>query len=186
MKTFRDYLIESRRVYQFKLGFAGELPEGFDGKLETALGKFGLVKLSAGKKTPIQERPLDFPNLQNTEVTYFDAEVEYPTTQQVLAGYLGDVCRIDRGCIVVRSPHEPLELYQNVEETDVYEPLLNTKDMGGVSAQGDVGQNRVMDLLKELEADRKERDNDPIDSVAKGSAKEMKPSENTTSVQGAT
>lgn len=165
MKTFREYLTEARRIYEFKLGFAGDLPDNFDSRLETALGKFGLIKLSAAKKTPIQERPLDFPNIQNTEVTYYDIEVEYPTTQQVLAEYLGDVCKVHRSHIVVRSPFEPIELYQSAEEPAIYEPLLNTKEMGGVSAQGDVGANRVMDLLKELELARKEREHEPSAAV---------------------
>ena len=47
----------------------GDLPEGFADTMETALQKFAVVSMGAGKKTPIQERPLDFPQLQNTEVT---------------------------------------------------------------------------------------------------------------------
>ena len=42
------------------------------------LTKVWTKELVNGKKTPIQERP-DFPNLQNEQVTYFEAELEYPT-----------------------------------------------------------------------------------------------------------
>ena len=37
-----------------------------------------------------------------------------------------------------------------------YETLLTQPDMGGESAQQSVGNNRVMDLMKELETARKE------------------------------
>lgn len=158
MRSFAQILTESKKTYEFKIGIAGELPEGFADRLEVGLKKFGLNKLSTGKKTPIQERPLDFPQLQNMEVTYYEAEVEYPTTVQVLQEYLGNVCVVPQSHIIVRNPNEPQELYQNEEEDTVYEPMLTKEDMGGESAQDNVGENRVMDLLKELEKARKERE----------------------------
>src|SRR6056297_577018 len=124
MKSFTQILNESKKTYQFKIGVAGELPEDFEDHMETALKKFSIVNVSSGKKTPIQERPLDFPSLQNTEVTYFEAELEYPTTPQVLAEYLSQVCVVPKSNIMVRNPNEPLELYQEKDEAKVYEPLL--------------------------------------------------------------
>ena len=130
--------------------------------METALKKYGLSSLKKGKKTPIQERPLDFPQLKNMEVQYFEVDVSYPTTSAVLREYLGSVCSVDTGNIVVRSPNDPQEEYQEVPDTNTpYESMLNTEDMGGESAQGDVGESRVMELLKELEKVRKEREHDP-------------------------
>jgi hypothetical protein len=47
---------------------------------------------------------------------------------------------------------------QNKQETDTtYETLLTKEELGGESAQNSVGNNRIMELLKELEAARKER-----------------------------
>tara|TARA_B110000503_G_scaffold14361_1_gene19575 strand:- start:705 stop:1196 length:492 start_codon:yes stop_codon:yes gene_type:complete len=157
MRSFKTLLNESKKTYKFKIGIAGEIPEGFAARMETSLKKFSIVNLSSGKKTPIQERPLDFPNLQNTEVTYFEAEIEYPTTSQVLAEYLGNYCTVARGNIIVRNTNEPLDLYQQETEDKVYEPILTKEDMGGESAQDSVGGNRVMELLKELEKASKER-----------------------------
>lgn len=157
MKSFTQILNESKKTYQFKIGVAGVLPEEFEDHMETALKKFSIANLSSGKKTPIQERPLDFPSLQNTEVTYFEAELEYPTTPQVLEKYLAQVCTVPASNIMVRNPNEPLELYQETDEDKAYEPLLTKEDMGGESAQQQAGESRVMDLLKELETARKER-----------------------------
>ena len=58
---FEKYLTEAKKEYKFSIGVAGELPEGFADKMETALQKFSVVSMGAGKKTPIQERLLDFP-----------------------------------------------------------------------------------------------------------------------------
>lgn len=156
MKSLKDFLVESKKTYSFKIGLAGELPEGINDRLKTMLEKFGVEKFSAGKKTPIQERPLDFPNLENTEVTYFEVDLEYPTTDAVLQEYIGNSCSVPRSHIVVRNPASPVERVQNTEENVEYEALLTNEDLGGTSAQGSVGTTRVMDLLKELETARKE------------------------------
>jgi hypothetical protein len=63
MSEFARYLSESIKEYNYKIKVAGELDAGFADRLETACQKFEVKKLSAGKKTPIQEMPLDFPAL---------------------------------------------------------------------------------------------------------------------------
>ena len=161
MKSFTEILNESKRVYEFKIGIAGELPEECETSIKTCLAKYSIVELSAPKKTPIQERPLDFPQLENTEVHYYNVSLNYPTTPDVLQEYIGDCCGIDQSHIIVRRPGEMQEKYQEMPEDTTYETKLNTEDMGGESAQESVGDNRVMDLLKELEVARKEREHDP-------------------------
>jgi len=184
MKSFVEYLAESKKVYEFKIGVAGELPEGFEDDLESALERFSLANLGSGKRTPITERPLDFPQLQNMEVTYYEAQVNYPTTQQVLQQYLGDMCRIPQSHIIVRNLHAPQEEYQEEKEDTPYEALLNTEELGGESAQDSVAGNRVMDLLKELETARKEREIDPIEGVEQGESKDITDDENSKSPIG--
>jgi hypothetical protein len=184
MKNFKDFLTESKKTYKFLIKVAGELPEGFAAGLERNLEKFELVKLSAPKRTPIQETPLDFPQMQNMEVHVFEAEVNYPTTTHVLQNYLADNCAIAKNRWVIRGENDPLERQQNVKENEPYEPLLTKQDMGGESAQSSVGQNRVMDLLKELEIARKERNVEPAGAVTSGKSKQMDTKENATSVIG--
>ena len=183
MKSFTEFLIESKKTYPFKIGVAGELPEGFVDAMETALKKYDVINMSAGKKTPIQERPLDFPQLENTEVTYFEVELTYPTTTQVLQEYLAKCCGIEQSYFIVRNPNEPQEEYQQPKADGAYEPLLTQEDMAGASAQKEVGGNRVMDLLKELETARKERAA-PSDTVGETVKTETKQKENATSVIG--
>jgi phosphoketolase len=183
MRSLKDILLETKKTYAFKIGVAGDLPEGFSDMLETALDKYQVVKMSTGKKTPIQERPLDFPQLQNMEVTYFEVEVNYPTTTQVLQEYLGSVCKVPKTRLVVRNPNEPVERIQNTKTEQIYEPILTKEDMGGESAQSNVANNRVMDLLKELETARKER-TDPVADTPKGKESKMEEKTNNKSVVG--
>ena len=166
MKTFVEYLTEAKKTYKFKFGVAGELPEGFIDSCESCLQKFGLINMTPGKKTPIQERPLDFPKLQNVETTYFEAELSYPTTAQVLGEYISQVSGIDPAYICLRDAEAPQEEYQDKEYDKVYTPKLGSEmESADPDAQKKVGDNRVMDLLKELESVQKERENDPGQST---------------------
>ena len=55
-----------------------------------------------------------------------------------------------------------------------HEALLNTEDMGGEDGQQLAGTNRVMDLLKELEDARKDREIDPTDGIKAGESQDIK------------
>mgnify|MGYP000243911760 CR=1 FL=1 len=184
MRSFNEILTESKKTYEFKVGVAGDMPDEFESKMKTALEKYDVVNMSKGKKTPIQERPLDFPQLQNMEVTYFEVELNYPTTQQVLQEYLGQSCKIHQSYIIVRNMNAPQEEYQAEKDDSPYEAILTKEDMGGESAQDSVGGNRVMDLLKELETARKERENDPMQAAPQGESKDIDSSENAKSPIG--
>jgi hypothetical protein len=184
MKSFSEHLTESKKTYEFKIGVAGDYATECKAGLESALGKYGVVKVTDGKRVPISKRPLDFPQLENIDVTYFEAEVTYPTTVQVLQEYLGKCCNIPQSNIIVRNPLAPQEEYQKEPANTPYESILNTEDMGGETAQESVGENRVMELLKELEVARKEREIDPMEGVPAGESKDIDESENKTSVVG--
>jgi len=153
----RQILAESTKTYPFKIGVAGELPEGFADHLESALEKFVVVKMGNGKKTPIQKRPLDFPALENERATYFETELQYPTTTQVLQQYIKTYCNLPESHIIVRNPNEPQEAYQEPKSDEPYEAKLNTAYEDSKDEQKSAGSMRVMELLKELEKARKER-----------------------------
>ena len=87
-KLFSEYLTESKKVFEFKVKIAGELPENFKKKIKMALAKYEATKISAVKKTVVQEHPLDFPKLQNKEVNIFEISLNYPVTADVLMNYL--------------------------------------------------------------------------------------------------
>tara|TARA_E500000178_G_scaffold132527_1_gene132476 strand:- start:2686 stop:3240 length:555 start_codon:yes stop_codon:yes gene_type:complete len=181
---FEKYLAEAKKIYEFNIGVAGELPEGFVDDLESCLKRYSIASMSAGKKTPIQERPLDFPQLSNCEVTYYEVGLNYPTTPQVLGEYITQCCECSRDSIIVRNVNEPQEIYQNIKDEGPYVSKLETEDMGGDSAQEDVGGNRVMSLLKELETARSEKENDPLQDVKPGESKDITDNENTVSPVG--
>jgi hypothetical protein len=184
MRSFKTLLNESKKTYEFKIGVAGPLPEGFEDSMETCLRKFKVLNMTPGKKTPIQERPLDFPQLQNMEVTYFETELEYPSTSQVLQEYVARCCGCDQAHIIVRNANDPREEYQEMKDDAPYDTKLTTEDMGGESAQDSVAGNRVMSLLQELEKDRKENEHSGAEGAPVGESTDIGDVENTKAVVG--
>jgi len=63
-------------------------------------------------ETPIQELPLDFPQVKNCQVHIYEVSLDYPTTQQELSEYLSAGLKINPSMMVVRRPGEPSEEYQ--------------------------------------------------------------------------
>ena len=161
MSTFTQYLTESAKQYDYKIKVAGDLDKDFADKLETALGKFDVAKLSAGKSYPIQETPLDFPQFKNTNVTIFDATTNYPVSAFEMTEYLANYLNLGRNQIVVRKPGEPTEEYQaDAKVKNEYASVLQDveyKDAPKVEADKIYGDKANASLLKELLKDRKDK-----------------------------
>lgn len=161
LKTFVDYLFESveTKKYSFKVKIAGDLPENCEDVMENALKKYDVAKFSKTKTTPIQSKLQDFPALENTQVTIFEVELNYPTTSHVLTNYISEHTGITTERIRVRSPQEDAEAELNVEhlEEEGDGKSLLTQDYQKENHQDIVGDKKVASLLKELTKDRKEK-----------------------------
>ncbi len=159
MATFFEYLEKNKKVYEFKIAVAGPDSSKMKDRIKMVLEKFTVVEMSNGKKTPIQESPLEFPQLTNVEVTHYEVSLRYPTTTQVLEEIISKSCDVKQTHVRVRTANDPLNSLGNEQHnTEKYTPLIGSDDLGGESAQHLVGNNRVMDLLKELEVAKKERE----------------------------
>jgi hypothetical protein len=156
MKSFEEYLTESKKTYEFKIKVAGDLKEGFADELKAAMEKFSVSSISKGKRTPIQEVPLDFPALKNCQVTVFDLAVHYPTTPQVLESYIGQVCSCKPGHLVVVTSNAPSEEYQE-SMNDKPDQVLGEEEENIPGGQEMVGEKRISSFLKDLAADSKTR-----------------------------
>ena len=132
MSTFTHYLTESAKSYDYKIKIAGQPKDIDTTRLETALAKFEVAKMSAGKSTPIQSLPLDFPQCKNESVTIFDVTTNYPASVREMKEYLADYMNISPAMIVVRKPNEPSEEYQEqmeVAKTSEYKNKLLDLEM---------------------------------------------------------
>ena len=167
MSTFKDYLTESAKSYDYKVKVAGTLADDFASKLESALAKFEVANMSAGKKTPIMTLPLDFPALSNEQVTIFDVTTNYPASSNVMKEYLSDILRVPASHMVVKKPGEPTEQYQDdmqvAKKSEYANKLMDIENKDAPKVKGEEFHSTKanMGLLKELLKDRQENKEAP-------------------------
>jgi hypothetical protein len=118
MKSFTEYLTESKKQYDFKIKIAGDVSTEQESDMKVLLGRFTVGETANFKKskTPIQALPLDFPQVKNCEVNIYEVTLDYPTTAYELTEYLASNLGIGKQKLVVRRPGEPSEEYQTPAE----------------------------------------------------------------------
>lgn len=149
MKSFRDYLTESKKTYNFKIKVAGDLPEKFDATLKELLGKYSVASMDK-TKTPIQKAPLDFPNVKAQEVHIFEVSLEYPVTPPELRQYIGEKTQISGANLIVRGANEASEEYQTDKEEAYIVKLNSELENPNADIQKTVGEEGKMSFLSSL------------------------------------
>jgi hypothetical protein len=164
MKNLHDYIFESKKTYSFKVKVAGDFPECFVPNAKTALERYGCAKFEKLMSTPIQESPLDFPELKNMDVTIFECECEYPVSAQQILTHLIDNKCVCESHLRVRNIHEPTEQYQEellekeeLHDTDSVALLTSPYENTGIKSKDYFGDDYNTSFLKDLNKVAKER-----------------------------
>jgi hypothetical protein len=163
MKSFKDYLAESKKTYPFKIRVAGDLPESFESKLKEQLAGAGVLSFEKTGKTPIQTQPMEFPELKNCEVHMYEVTCEYPiTTPEVTEGV--KALGLDEAHFKVRNSNDHAE--DDVAEFSIEpsgkslleDPLYS--EATKVKAKNYFGDDFNKGFLKDLEKTAKQRKKD--------------------------
>lgn len=155
MKSFKEYLTESKKVYEFKIKLAHEV-ENASEKIKQALSKYNVESCKEGKRTPIQETQVDFPEHKNISVSVFDVSTSYPANSAQVRAALAETLGLTETCIKVRTPGEESECALNHANDEKSGDALLGKDYTAEDNQSTVGNARAMELLKELSKVRHE------------------------------
>lgn len=154
MKSFKQYLTESKKEYKFRIKYAGTLTDSQIDRIEMALGKYSVLDMSKPKTTPIQEHPMDFQTLKNSEVSIVDVTVDYPSTVQVLRNELTEYAGIPGSHLVVINANHPEEVAREEalkeQDNEEYEALLDS-DLPESKNDPSFGDEYNESMLKELE-----------------------------------
>ena len=150
MKSFKDYLTESKKVYEFKVKIAGDCPKDCASKIKTALSQFHVSSCSAGKSSPIQETQKDFPEHKNISITLFDVSTSYPATSLQVRDKVAESLKIAHSAITVRNIHEQAEEEINHQHDTKTGKSVLQSDYESSDNQKLVGTTHAMSLLKEL------------------------------------
>jgi predicted transcriptional regulator len=156
MKSFTEYLVESKKVYEFKIKIAKDCPKDCSTLIKSALAEFHVESCSAGKTTPIQETQIEFPNHSNVAVTIFDITTSYPTTSLQIANMIAEKLRFSKGDVRVRNMKEEEELAINSKNSAKSGKSVLTAEYETSNNQELVGEKKKENFLKELTKTKKE------------------------------
>ena len=159
MRSFKEYLTESVKKYDFRIKVAQECTADHEAKMKGLLERFGVADFNKKGKTPIQQLPLDFPKIKNAEVSIYEVTLNYPTTSNELHKYLTAEMGVNENYMVVRSPLEPTEEYQEPAEKREGALLTDSEYKEAPNAKFDdyYGEKYNASFLKQLNADAAER-----------------------------
>lgn len=127
MSLYKKYLEESLKEYRYRIKTVFPLETNEQNKIESVLRKYDLKDVSAPRRTPLQEHPLEFNNISNREVFIVDAVLGMPASAQQLHSELYDALDVPGGELVVRSDSDPIELQtEQLNNEEEYETKLST------------------------------------------------------------
>jgi hypothetical protein len=163
MKSFKAYLTESHKTFDFRIRLACELPDDLMSKIKTVLEAYKLDSITKPKRLPIQESP-DFPSLGPVEVHLMDATFHYPCNDEQVRTLMAERAGINLACIKVTPKNSPFEATRDgLEQSNIGgkagEAVLLQDNMErerpGPGGEALVGDARIPNLIKELEETRK-------------------------------
>lgn len=163
-KSFASYVAENKREYNYVLKFAvAEMTDSMIDTLESCLTKYDLKKASSFRKTPIQESPLDFPNIKNSPVYICDLSLGYPGSLDFLRTYICNNLGISPSQLAVYSSNDPRQIETDLfldrnspEFLEKYKTQLGS-DYEAAGEEIPYGEKYNAGFLKELEKVRRER-----------------------------
>lgn len=158
MRSLKQYITESVKLYDYTIKIAGDVDKNFlDLFSHNLKEKFDAVNISSPSSTPIQKDPYGFPELRNQSVTIIKANFRYPATEpmiQQVAQLLGYNVNMVRAIQTNYndSINSEAQAYDNEES---HSPLLNhteLEDMPGAKdankAYGDSYLPSVKEQMK--------------------------------------
>lgn len=165
-KSFVSYVAETKTEYNYVLKFAVyDMTDKMIDCLEACLKKYSLIKASSFRKTPIQESPLDFPNVKNTPVFICDISMNYPASLDFLRIYICNSLEISPALLAVYSENDPRQIETDLyvdrsseEYKSKYKARLGSDYEEVSSDKPAYGEKYNIGFLQELEKVRKERE----------------------------
>lgn len=113
LRSFRHYLAESARTYNYKIKIAGDCKDGVIDLLIYNLKKFDPVKISEPKRTPVQANPHGFPGLKDQSVCIIDCEFRYPATEPMIK-QIARLAHYDENLVrVIQADHDGFDEVSN-------------------------------------------------------------------------
>jgi len=154
MKSFKEYLVENKKVYKFKIKIVGDCPKDCAEKIKLALSEYSCASVGTAKTTPISANHKDFPEHKNVAMSVFDTCTHYPATSEQILNKVSQGLGISSGSVKVLNEKEQEEIALNHANDEATGKSLVGTDYEKADNQELVGDRRLT-FLKSLKNEEK-------------------------------
>jgi len=157
MKSLKQYLLESKTEYRFRVKLAFKPNSDQLAKMKLALEGQGLAEFGSVKSQPVMRDTRDFPRLGAVEPHQFEVVFEYPITAEKIAEIFERDCGINPSEMLVynalqsRDREDSVDSFERPEKPEA-QLLKPYEEIRQAELYGDKHNEN---LLKELKAERK-------------------------------
>jgi hypothetical protein len=157
MKSLKQYLLESKTEYRFRVKLAFKPDTAQLDSMKSALEGQGLADFGSVKSQPVMRDNRDFPNLGAIEPYMFEVVFDYPVTAEKITEIFERDCGIKPSEMLVynalqsRDREDAVDAFQRPEkpESQLLKPYEEIR-------QAELyGDKHNENLLKELKSERK-------------------------------
>lgn len=127
MKSLKEYLVESKQWFEYRVKFAGELDKEKLENFKRGLGQFDMESATNPKKTPITKDPFGFPGLENTEIHIMDVKLNYPASSDQIVE-LARVHGFDPNLVRVLDKNYDESMTEELERTTTVDEKAKLED----------------------------------------------------------
>ena len=110
MRSFKQLLQESKKVYTYRLKTVVPLTDDRLDELEKFLSRYDLLHMGSARHMDAVKDVLEFRELDNTEVNAVDFHIAVPMSAYILQQELRAILAVPEKFLVVRADNEPLEV----------------------------------------------------------------------------
>jgi len=139
MKTFREYLAESKKQYKLTIKLSFKPDSAWEDRIESALGRFELVSASKARSLPIKKADRDFPTLSAPETYAIDVVLDYPASVEMVRNCLSQLgLAIEQVAVISTDWDESMTTEEdNIQKNMADERPLMMKDLEGNDVKTD-------------------------------------------------
>jgi hypothetical protein len=154
MKSFKEYLVENKKIYKFKIKVVGDCPKDCAEKIKIALSEYSCASVGTAKTTPISANHKDFPEHKNVAMSVFDACTHYPATSEQILNKVAQGIGMSPGSVKVLNEKEQEEVALNHANDEASGESIGGTAYEKADHQDLVGDKRLS-FLKSLKSEEK-------------------------------
>ena len=150
MKSFTEYLTESKKIYEFKVKIAGECPDNCATQIKDALAEFHVASVSNARRTPVNVRHTEFPEHKNIRMTIVDVTLNYPANSMQVRERVASGLGMAQANVKVKTLGEEAEHVINHQHDERTGEAIVGTDYEPSDNSNMYGEKYNLSFLKEL------------------------------------